>query len=237
MTVHNVNRLQLPRRPQHVPPSQQLSLEETNHYLLPVLTLPLLTYNAQSSVCTTVSVASLPASTSYLCLKQRVWQGHCCKGLVCLLDIDGDLVRRRWWRWLLLQGQKQKVKITTDVIKKTNTGETAQLSACKAWEVEYVKDSSCSFRQKHEQHIVHVIYSSTRITAPFYFLDGGGMILLVIQILTDLTRILWLISWPRGHTAVTLLEDFHPVELAHAYYQWAFGVGIGQLYSWLWPLP
>lgn len=38
-------------------------------------------------------------------------------------------------------------------------------------------------------YCTHAI-SSTHITAPFYFLDGGGMILLVIQILTDLTRIL-----------------------------------------------
>lgn len=52
--IRNMNRLQLPREPQHVAPSGQLSLEETNHYLLPILTLPLLTCNAPSSVCTTV---------------------------------------------------------------------------------------------------------------------------------------------------------------------------------------
>ena len=122
VTIRNINRLQHPKGTQHVPPSWQTDVEETNHYLLPILTLPFLTCNAKSPVCATVCVTSPPASTSYLCLEQRVWQGHCGKGLVCLLDIDGDLIRRRWWRWLLLKGQRQKVKITTDVIKNWTWG-------------------------------------------------------------------------------------------------------------------
>lgn len=71
---------------QHVPPLRQLSLEGTNDHLLPCCHL---------------------CWCCYLCPQQRVGQGHCCEGLVGLLDIDGDLVRGGWrrWRWLLLQGQ------------------------------------------------------------------------------------------------------------------------------------
>jgi len=84
------------------------------------------TWNAPSSLCSTVWLSLPPSSSSYLCLKQRVWQGHCCKSLVCLLDVDGNLIGRGWWWWLWLQRQKQNIKEITVVIKQQNMGVTLQ---------------------------------------------------------------------------------------------------------------
>lgn len=80
---------------------------------------------------------------------------------------------------------------------------------------------------------IHAVYSSTR-SQPVSPLGWWGMTILVLQILADVTGILWQISRPRGCIAVRVLKDFHPIPLACAHLkQWVLGAGRGQLHSGL----
>lgn len=75
--------------PQHFPPSRQLSSEETNDYLLPVVTLPLLTCNAHPSVRPSVCVTCSPA-TLVTCVSSRGCdKGTAAKVLYACLTLMG----------------------------------------------------------------------------------------------------------------------------------------------------
>lgn len=194
----------------------------------------MLTCNVLSSVCSTVWATFPRVSTSYLCLEQRVWQGYCCKGLVCLLDIDGNLVRRGWWRWLWLKGQIQNYKKNHRFIKQQQQQNKQQMRET----LQNPQPAKPGIQKGQllqpctERWAVDTIYSSMCNIAPFYFLDGGGLILLVAQILPDFTRILWLLSWPRCQTSLLILKDFQTIQLFTYLNQWALDAGIQQMYGW-----